>query len=88
MSEIPRFVVIDGDPVDKAEPIKHMGTPGLVVDRETKLAYGFGAGVAAMAAAEFNAGTITPDEVWNGEPLKLVGEEFAQLGAVEKGYSS
>jgi hypothetical protein len=80
---LPRFVVIDGDPVDKALPIALLGV-GVVVDRETKLGYGFGF-TASEAAEVFNSGVRSIDEGFIGEPLTDV--ERGQLAAAEEALS-
>ena len=62
---LPRFVKIDGDPDSLGRII--LG-PGMVVDRETKLGYGFGEDTIDLAVASLNAGEVAIED-YLGEPL-------------------
>jgi hypothetical protein len=81
---LPRFVVIDGDPAVQGIAMALFG-PGVVVDRQSGLGYGFGAAYAAEAAEAFNSGVRSIDEGFIGLPLN--DAERGQLAAAEEALS-
>jgi hypothetical protein len=86
-AQLPRFVVIDGDPVKYAAPIAMMG-PGMVADRETKIVYGFGTTHAPFAAELLNSGRMTPADYFGEAMTETEHEQLAEVeAAIEDGVA-